>query len=106
MTPEEAIAGMRSRWAMPAPDVLDVEERAAIRLADGPYREVLVLARRAAAAPAHVRMFVRVTEEDRVKWGKGKTHRLVRGWHSGYVHELADVDRILDGLSRRLGRCA
>lgn len=91
---------------MAAPDVLDVEERAAIRLEDEPGREVRVLARPAATAPAHVRLFVRVGEEDRVKWGKGKAHRLVRGWHSGYVHELADVDRILDGLSRRLGRCA
>lgn len=102
MSPEEALVRIRTRWSRPAPDRFDVEERAAIRLEDDPDREVLVLELSSRVVGSHLRLFVRVHEEDRVRWGHGKTPRLIRGWHSGYVQELGDVDRILDGLTPRL----
>jgi len=93
-----ALVRFRARWSAPMVDQADVEERAAIRLEED-EREVLVLTR-----PPEVRLFVRAPELDRVQWGKPP--RLHRGWRSGYVHELADVDRILDGLVARLSEAA
>jgi hypothetical protein len=91
VTAEEAIAATQVRWESEAPALEDVEERVAIRLRDD-EREVRVHEVRSAFAGYHMRLFVRVPELDSVKWRKkGQAPLLLRGWHSGYVHELADV---------------
>ena len=103
MKPENVAAALehfRARWSRPLVAAPDVEERAAVRLQDD-ERQVLVLVR-----PPEVRLFVRAPELDRVVWGATPEQepRLKPGWHSGYVHDLADVDHILDRLRERLGR--
>lgn len=98
MTVGEALEVFRARWAGPGPDRRDVEERAALRLRDS-SREFLVMD----TGTERDRLFVRIGEDDRVKWGeRGKAPKLTRGWHSGYVHRLEDVDRIFDGAAARV----
>ena len=82
MTVEDAIAWMRARWTHEPLDRRDVEERLAVRLLDGPAREVRVL-----ATPPACRIFVRRGD----------------GWCSRYVHTVADVDDAFDWV---LARCA
>lgn len=87
MTDGEAQRAMLARWAIPAPDPRDVEERAAVRLADTALdgeRPIVAHHQRTAHVDV-VRLFVRLPEV---------------GWRSGYVHELPDVDRLLDRIAR------
>lgn len=76
----DAIARLRAKWSHDPLDRRDVEERLAVRL--DPERETVVV-----EAPPACRIFVRRGE----------------GWRSAYVHRLADVDAVLDGI---LARCA
>jgi len=101
MTPAEASERMRARLARPWPARSDVEERAAIALADDPDRELLVVDRTSPHAGRTVRLFVRVHEKDRVSFDR-KPPRRIRGWHSGYVRELRDVDRLLHQMRARI----
>lgn len=109
MTADEALERIRARWfdRPPPPAVSDVEERAALRLRDALEREVLVHVNPTVTGPV-VRLFARLPELDEVSWPNGKRRHpvLKRGWHSGYVHELADVDRVLDGVPARLAEAA
>lgn len=77
---EEAIARCRARWSHPPIDVVDVEERVAVRLDAGEDRLVRVL-----AFPPAVRIFV--------EHAGGR-------WRSAYVHHLEEVDAVLERLLR------
>lgn len=105
MTADEAIERVRARWwdRPPPPSVVDVEERAAVRLRDDLEREVSVHVQPTVAGPA-VRLFVRLGELDEVSWPRGRRRHpvLKRGWHSGYVHEIGDVDLVIDGAMAAL----
>lgn len=82
MTPEEAIARMRARWTHAPIDVVDVEERLALRLADRPELEArMVLARDAC------RVFVR---------------RVGAEWRSRYVHAVEEVDAAIGWILGQL----
>jgi hypothetical protein len=80
MTFDEAIAAFRARWAHAPVDRRDVEERVALRLLDrDPPPTVVVLSCLGAC---------------RVFAFNGKA------WRSRYVHELRDVDALVDDLVR------
>lgn len=82
MTVEEAIARFRARWAHPPVDPRDVEERVAVRLDYcGPETEARVI-----AFPPAVRVFI--------------SRSPGAPWRSAYVHDLGDVDAVVDALLR------
>lgn len=76
MTPEEAIAAVRNRWARPPLDPRDVLERVAVRF-EGACAEW--------STAQHLRAV--------------RLFRQVTGRHvSRYVHELDEVDSAIDAL--------
>lgn len=85
-----ARAAVRAHWSLPPLDRRDVEERVAVRLQGHEGTEVRVLQHAVATTTATAtRLFVAVPN----------------GWRSRYVHELADVDRVLAELLPA-SRCA
>lgn len=87
ITPEEAMADVRRRWAADRVglDPADVAERAAVRLEERMDIEVRVL-----VCHPNVRLFL-------LRDGVSK---------SGYVHLLEDTDAVLDRLLEMLRRAA
>jgi hypothetical protein len=82
MTPEEAIACMRARWAHAPLDPLDVYERIAIRFEHhAAWPPFYVMPR----SPA-CRLFI--------------AH--AGGWLSCYVHSMYDVDEAIDWMKKAL----
>lgn len=85
MSPEEAIAKSRARWAQPPLDVRDVEERIALRYQDDATPPKIT----AVAQPPAVRIFR--------EHANGKHH-------STYVYSVADVDAALDRIAQEPAR--
>jgi hypothetical protein len=90
MTVDEAIASMRQRWAHEPLDLADVRERIAVCCEDCSHAHAFVVA----ITPTEVRLFVEVPKQF-VLGGDGTVPMLRRAHRSGYVHTLADVDRVL-----------
>lgn len=85
MTELEAIASMRARWTHPPIDLLDVEERVAVRLAERPELEAAVV-----PALSSCRLFVR------------RRGRALVVWCSRYVHAPGEVDDAIGWILPRL----
>lgn len=81
VTIDEALRRVRARWSHDPLDPIDVAERVALRLRDAEDIE-----HRVSAVPAGTTVAARVFL------------RFPKGWASGYVHTLREVDDVIGRL--------